>query len=97
MVWTFKAKTVSDPIGNEEQLLNSKRKGALVDLRPGPHEVIALERNGRREAYRKDGEETSCERAFADQGNFVMATDGTDIKGNPGQSWPGRKTIVWSV
>ncbi|MGB1699853.1 MAG: hypothetical protein ACPHRO_07870, partial [Nannocystaceae bacterium] len=34
LVWTLKAKTVADPIGNEEQLLNAKRKGALVDLRP---------------------------------------------------------------
>jgi hypothetical protein len=35
LVWTLKAKTVADPIGNEEQLLNAARKGALVDLRCG--------------------------------------------------------------
>ena len=28
LVWTLKAKTVADPIGNEEQLMNPKRKGA---------------------------------------------------------------------
>ncbi|MEZ4467320.1 MAG: hypothetical protein R3F43_23460 [bacterium] len=44
LVWTLKAKTVADPVGNEEQLLNEKRKGALVDLRPGPHDVIQIER-----------------------------------------------------
>jgi hypothetical protein len=33
-VWTVKAKTVADPIGNEEQLMNPAQKGALVDLRP---------------------------------------------------------------
>ncbi|MCA9527193.1 MAG: hypothetical protein KC549_12965, partial [Myxococcales bacterium] len=55
LVWTLKAKTVADPIGNEEQLLNEKRKGALVDLRPGPHEVIQIDRGGKRRPMRQDG------------------------------------------
>jgi hypothetical protein len=88
LVWTFKAKTVADPLGNEEQLLNKNRKGALVDLRPGPHEVIRVRQNGSLVPFR-GGETPSSERAFADQGNFVTAPNGSDIPGNPGKSWQG--------
>lgn len=63
LVWTLKAKTVADPIGNEQQLLDASRKGALVDLRPGPHEGgLAAPRSAahadaiaRREAQRRAG------------------------------------------
>ena len=88
LVWTFKAKTVADPLGNEEQLLNKKRKGALVDLRPGPHEVIRVRKGGRLTPLR-GGESPSMERAFADVGNFVTAPDGADIPGNRGETWNG--------
>ena len=30
LVWTLKAKTIADPIGNEEQLMNASRKGHLL-------------------------------------------------------------------
>lgn len=95
LVWTLKAKTVADPIGNEEQLLNPKRKGALVDLRPGPHEVIELERRGQRRPMRRDGESVNRERAFGDLGNFVTDPDGVPIEGNDGAPWPGRDQPVW--
>lgn len=95
LVWTLKAKTVADPIGNEEQLLNPKRKGALVDLRPAPHEVVQVERRGRREPMRLDGERGNAERAFADRGNFVTDPDGRPIEGNAGTPWPGRDATVW--
>ena len=39
MVWTLKGKTITVSLGNEEQLLNPERKGALVDLRPPPSQV----------------------------------------------------------
>jgi hypothetical protein len=88
LVWTLKAKTVADPIGNEEQLMNPARKGALVDLRPGPHEVVTLRRDGRFEPLRKRGTKVNGERAFADLGNFVSAPDGAEIPGNRGAPWP---------
>ena len=98
LVWTFKAKTVADPIGNEEQLLNDKpKKGALVDLRPGPHEVVQIVQNGSLTPFRQTGREVSHERAFSDQGNFVRDPDGRDIKGNPGQPWNGQKVTIWSL
>ena len=97
LVWTFKAKTVADPIGNEEQLLNSKRKGALVDLRPGPDEVIQIAADGGRMAYRRVGKNISYERAYGDQGNFVTAPDGRDIRGNPGQPWKHDDAPVWPL
>jgi hypothetical protein len=88
LVWTLKAKTVADPIGNEEQLMNARRKGALVDLRAGPHEVVRLasptglvpmrERRGRRNA----------ERAFGELGNFACGPAGQPIQGNEGSAWP---------
>lgn len=88
LVWTLKAKTVADPIGNEEQLLNAKRKGALVDLRPGPHEVVALKvADGIVPMRRRDGR-VNGERAFADVGNFVRDPDGRDVPGNRGSAWP---------
>ncbi|MEZ4435641.1 MAG: hypothetical protein R3F65_24820 [bacterium] len=92
LVWTLKAKTVADPIGNEEQLMNAARKGALVDLRPAPHEIITLERHGRRAPMRPDGSE---ERAFGEIGNFVTDPDGKPIEGNAGHRWPGRDEAVW--
>ncbi len=88
LVWTLKAKTVADPIGNEEQLLNTERKGALVDLRPGPHEVISLKRGDAIEPMRKRRGRTSMERAFEDVDNFVRSPEGTPITGNKGSRWP---------
>jgi hypothetical protein len=89
LVWTLKAKTVADPIGNEEQLMNPKRKGALVDLRPGPHEVVMLRQNGQLTALREHDGQTNLERAFSDAGNFVKASNGAAIDGNEGAKWPG--------
>lgn len=88
LVWTLKAKTVADPIGNEEQLQNPKRKGALVDLRPAPHEVARVRVGGQLANVRQRGGRTSTERAFADVGNFVTDPAGTDIPGNRGEAWP---------
>ncbi len=87
LVWTLKAKTVADPIGNEEQLLNAKRKGALVDLRPGPHEVVRVERGGELRPMRQRGDAVNEERAFGDQGNFVTDPTGAPIPGNEGSAW----------
>jgi hypothetical protein len=95
LVWTLKAKTVADPIGNEEQLLNSRRKGMLVDLRPAPHEVIAIRRGGHLEPMRKEGAHVNRERAFAELGNFVVSPEGRDILGNRGEPWQGRGDRVW--
>jgi hypothetical protein len=99
LVWTLKGKTIADPIGNEEQLLNAKRKGALVDLRPGPHEVIELHVGGLLRPMREVGSETSQERAFSDVDNFVRSPDGLDIEGNPGAPWPQarRSAPVWNL
>ena len=97
LVWTLKAKTVADPLGNEEQLMNRARKGALVDLRPGPHEVIQVMRGGQLQSFRKSGELTSCERAFSEQGNFVVGATGEDIVGNRGEAWPDRSKNVFLV
>lgn len=88
LVWTLKAKTVADPIGNEEQLLSANRKGALVDLRPGPHEVVAIKRGSQVTPFRKRGDQTSRERAFHDVDNFVTSDDGQPIEGNRGEPWP---------
>jgi hypothetical protein len=88
LVWTLKAKTIADPVGNEEQLLNARRKGALVDLRCGPHELVSIARDGKRHPMRRDGLRVNTERAFACQGNFVTDPDGKDIPGNRGSAWP---------
>ena len=97
LVWTLKAKTVADPIGNEEQLMNEKRKGKLVDLRPGPHEVVELMRDGRRQKMRQRDGRINNERAFSDIGNFATSVDGREIPGNRGASWPEkwRKEVLW--
>ncbi len=92
LVWTLKAKTVADPIGNEEQLLNPARKGALVDLRPGPHEVCQVAQAGALKPLRQQGGRVNAERAFGELGNFVTAPDGRDIAGNRGSAWP----AAWS-
>lgn len=98
LVWTLKAKTIADPVGNEEQLLNASRKGALVDLRPGPHEVIAIKRHGKLEPMRQKQGRVNAERAFHDADNFLTDPAGTPIPGNPGAPWPEpwRTSPVWS-
>ena len=99
LVWTLKGKTIADPIGNEEQLLNAKRKGALVDLRPGPHEVIQLHVGGELRPMRLRGEESSQERGYADMDNFVRSPGGEEIGGNRGVAWPDerREAPVWPL
>lgn len=96
LVWTLKAKTVADPIGNEQQLMDAARKGALVDLRPGPHEVVAIRRDGRLEPLR-GGATLNTERAFHDQDNFVVGAGGQEIPGNRGEPWPHARAAapVW--
>ena len=89
LVWTLKAKTVADPVGNEEQLLNRERKGALVDLRAAPHQIVSIEREGRLLPMRSREGRFSSERAYGDQGNFVTDPSGSEIPGNRGESWPG--------
>ncbi len=88
LVWTLKAKTIADPIGNEEQLLNTGRKGALVDLRPGPHEVISVKHDAHFMPFRKRGEQVNRERAFGDVGNFATSDDGRPVEANRGEPWP---------
>ena len=97
LVWTLKAKTVADPIGNEEQLMNAARKGALVDLRPGPHEVVRVRMADKLVALRELGDRVNEERAFFDVGNFVTAPDGAEIPGNIGTPWPEelRRATLW--
>ncbi|MES2643492.1 MAG: hypothetical protein V4850_28670 [Myxococcota bacterium] len=97
LVWTLKAKTVADPIGNEEQLLNAKQKGALVDLRAAPHEVASVRRDGTIVAMRSREGRVNGERAFADVGNFVTDATGREIPGNRGSAWPEawRSEGVW--
>ena len=88
LVWTLKAKTVADPIGNEEQLMNLAKKGVLVDLRPGPHEVVSVRRGAVLEPLRQRDGRTNQERAFAAAGNLVIDDSGADIPGNRGVAWP---------
>ncbi len=80
--------TVADPVGNEEQLMNPRRKGALVDLRPAPHEVVVVEGRPMRQRQGR----TNQERAFGELGNFVVSPEGEEIPGNRGSPWP----RVWS-
>ena len=97
-MWTLKAKTIADPIGNEEQLMNVKRKGALVDLRPGPHEVVQIAKGGVLVPMRSAGSRTNRERAFSEFGNFATDPEGRSIPGNRGEEWPAalRDAAVWS-
>ncbi|MBT9556319.1 MAG: hypothetical protein IV100_09835 [Myxococcales bacterium] len=97
LVWTMKAKTIADPIGNEEQLMNKAKKGALVDLRMGPHEAITVEDGGRMAPMRRSGSLVSDERAFGDLGNFATDSEGRDIAGNRGRPWPAaqRERRLW--
>jgi hypothetical protein len=89
LVWTLKAKTVADPIGNEEQLVSRERKGSLVDLRPGPHDVVRLRAaDGTLTPMRQRDGRTNAERAYADVANFVTSPDGHEIPGNRGSAWP---------
>jgi hypothetical protein len=88
LVWTLKAKTVADPIGNEEQLMNPKKKGVLVDLRPGPHDVVFIKAGARREPMRQRDGRTNQERAFWAANNFVTDDAGRGIPGNVGVAWP---------
>lgn len=99
LVWTVKAKTIADPIGNEEQLMNPAQKGALVDLRMGPHEAVFFRVNGALAPMRRDGARVNEERAFADVGNFVTDPEGREIPGNRGISWPDalRDVVVFSA
>ena len=87
LVWTLKAKTVADPIGNEEQLLNAAHKGALVDLRAAPHEVCTV-RIGEAFLPMRDHEgRHNQERAFPEPGSFVTDPSGREIPGNLGEAW----------
>jgi hypothetical protein len=102
LVWTLKAKTIADPIGNEEQLLNAKKKGALVDLRCGPHQVVQVYEDTHFKPMRKinQGEHTTLnhERAFAEIGNFVKDPNGVAIEDNLGQAWDAKEAQrkLWS-
>lgn len=97
LIWTLKAKTVADPVGNEEQLLNPARKGALVDLRPGPHEVVLVDTQdaGHFTPMRSRDDQQNEERAFGDVGNFLTDPDGQEIIGNRGEKWPYASEILW--
>ena len=99
LVWTLKAKTVADPIGNEEQLMNAARKGALVDLRAGPQELCAIRIDAAIRPLRGDGDRReagtpSSERAFADIGNFVTDPEGRPIPGNAGEPWAAERAQI---
>ena len=67
---------------------DASRKGALVDLRPGPHEVVSLRRGAQLTPMRSRDGRLNAERAFGDVGNFVSAPDGREIAGNRGSAWP---------
>jgi len=95
LVWTLKAKTIADPVGNEEQLLNAGRKGALVDLRCGPHQLVHISVEGGFEPFRQTGALVSKERAYADVGNFLRDPDGGVVLGNEGEPWPEAEATLW--
>jgi hypothetical protein len=88
LVWTLKAKTVADPIGNEEQLMNPKRKGALVELRRGPHDRVFIKMSENWQPMRKHEGQFNTERAFGEQGNYARSPNNTPIHENEGQKWP---------
>ena len=88
LVWTLKAKTVADPIGNEQQLMDPARRGALVELRAAPHEVVTLVQGGARVPMRDRDGRRNGERAFSEQDNFVRCPEGREIPGNRGSAWP---------
>ena len=98
LLWTLKAKTIADPIGNEEQLMSKSRKGALVDLRPGPHEIISIRSGDTLYPMRKRAGRVNGERAFSDVGNFVVSPENQEIPGNRGSLWPEgwRQVDPWS-
>ncbi len=98
LVWTLKAKTIADPIGNEEQLLSAERKGALVDLRAGPHELVRIRGNdGQLRPMRQEGSRVNTERAYADQDNLLKGSGGEEIAGNAGERWsPGGNATLWT-
>ena len=88
IVWTLKAKTIADPLGNEEQLLNPRRKGALVDLRPAPHDVVSIHDGTRVRPFRKSrGERARSGRSLI-RATSCAVPDGEHIPGNPGSAWP---------
>ena len=104
LIWTLKAKTIADPVGNEEQLLNVNRKGALVDLRCGPHLVVAVDQRDQSGAtlrsfkpFRSEESGLNQERAYADANNFLTDPDGQDIEGNRGTIWERRHSLMWST
>ncbi len=88
LVWTLKAKTVADPVGNEQQLMDPARKGALVELRAAPHEVVTVVDGDRRWGLRDRDGRRNGERAFGDQDNFVRCPQGGEVPGNRGSAWP---------
>ncbi len=96
LVWTLKAKTVADPVGNEQQLLDPARKGALVDLRAAPHELCFIRTNGRFLRFRDIDGKTSTERAFSDAFPLLLDGSGREIPGNRGTPWPHRSDPVWT-
>ena len=73
--------------------MNPAQKGALVDLRPGPHEVIQIRASdGSFTPMRARDGRLNTERAFGDQDNFVTDPSGGEIAGNRGSPWP----LAWS-
>ena len=70
-----------------------------MDLRPGPHEVMQVRRNGRLEAMRRREGRVNAQRAYDDAGNFITAPDGREIPGNRGSAWPQqwREEILWPM
>jgi hypothetical protein len=68
--------------------MNEKRKGSLVDLRGGPHEIVEVVVGKTRTPLRSANGQFNQERAFGDQGNFVSSPKGKPIPGNQGETWP---------
>lgn len=77
--------------------MNPAQKGALVDLRLGPHEAVALRVDGALVPMRAREGAVNAERAFADVGNFVTDPSGADVPGNRGVAWPDalRRAVVF--